>query len=176
MIKIKNKLVVSIFILVAIISTAIIVNAKYMLDKEITVANLEIDRTKPLIQVESVKQIDTDKKENLNDILLSVKVVEQNLKDVFFEKDHIKVKVGDKYVDVEKIEVSQIKNEKGEDIYQIDIIDIDGTGKVTIVFLEGAVVDNGGLTNEKFKVDTKIDINIKNTINDENGINKSKVY
>lgn len=140
-------------------SISTIVSAKYVIDDEFCAVNLDIDRTKPKIEILSINNTNTGFEEYANKthtITIQVKIIEKNLKDVFLDKEHIKIKLDNSYIDSETLEISKIENTQNQEIYQIKLKNIDGNGKLKIELLEGTAVDKGNLKNETVEVDTKI--------------------
>ena len=126
MIKIKNKLIVHIFLILFCISIGTIVNAKYVIDDEFCAFNLDIDRTKPKIEILSINNTNTGFESYANKthiITIQVKIIEKNLKDVFLDKEHIKIKIDKEYTELKNIEVSKINNIQKEEIYEIKLKD-----------------------------------------------------
>ncbi len=159
MIKIKNKLIVHIFLILFCISIGTIVNAKYVIDDEFCAFNLDIDRTKPKIEILSINNTNTGFENYANKthiITIQVKIIEKNLKDVFLDKEHIKIKIDNEYTELKNIEVSKINNIQKEEIYEIKLKNIEGNGKLKVEFLEGTAVDKGSLKSEFVQTNTNI--------------------
>lgn len=152
-----------------IIAISRTVEAKYTLQYEFDVANLNIDRTKPKIELLSITNSNKkDKKQadKSDSITIKIKIVDENLKDVFLDRKHINIKIDDKEIDDVNIKADKMENTKDGGIYQIELTKLDGNGVLKVCILEGTVVDTGELKSEMFEIDTNILIcNNKDNIN-----------
>ena len=168
MMKIKNKFFVNL-ITIAILGLFIIslspkVDAKYIFQNEFCIANLNIDRTKPKINL--IKISNNNKYPNYANkthlVELEIDVIDKNLKDVFLDNNHIKVKVGKEYINNVDLKVTKVKDIENGVKYTIGFVNLERNGFLNIEFIAGTAVDAGGLESENLNVDTKIIIdNIK---------------
>lgn len=145
--KIKKKyLFVIIFFLC--ISSSIISYSKYVFDTTINIAELNLDRQKPVINSEKI-QI-ANKKET-QDIIAFVEVQEKNLDDNKLDKTKIEIYVDSKKaslpINVEKLEKN---NKKGENDFKIQITDAPKDKKIQLKIKEGAFTDKAGWKNEEY--------------------------
>lgn len=157
--KIKNRIYISLFIIIGIIFSYSIVNAKYVIEKQFTIANLNIDRTKPIIQIINIDNNNTgyEKYANkTNTIKIQIKIIEKNIKQINIDNKHIKFKINDKYIQNSSIKINKLKQD--EEIYEIRLNNLTENGKLYIEIIEKTVVDLGGLTNDYMKIDTEITI------------------
>lgn len=184
MINIKKKYLIQLqfifLICTFIISINSFINAKYVIKNEICIANLNIDNTKPDLELVSINNTNTEYEEyanNTHSITIDVKIVEKNIKNINFNQEYVKVKVENNYVSCEKITFEKVKDTVDGPIYQIKLNSIDGNGKLKIEILEGTVIDKGELTNDKKQFDTKIiiDNTAPKGIFSENEIKEGKV-
>lgn len=144
-----------------IISISTIIHAKYIFYNEFYIANLNIDRTKPKIELVNITNNNTGYESyanNTNTIKIKVKVTDKNLKDVSLDKDHIKIKINDEYVNNVNIKSNKIEDISDGGIYQIELSNLEGNGNLKVDILEGAIVDNGDLKNELLEINTNITI------------------
>lgn len=144
------------------------------------IANLNIDRTKPNVEFISVSNTNTGYEgyaNNTHTITINVKIVEKNIKNVFFDKEHVKVKVENNYINDEKIALNKIEDTTDGEIYQIKLNNIDGNGHLKIEIMEGTVIDTGDLTNDLKTFDTEIiiDNTAPKGVFSENKISDGKV-
>ncbi len=164
----------------SIISINTIINAKYIFNNEFYIADLNIDRTKPVIELLNITNNNLSYENYANKshtIKLTIKITDKNLKQVFCDKQHIKVKINNDYVLLENMKFTNINNLSEEKIYEIELKNIEGNGKLKIEFIEGTAIDTSELQNDKLEIDTKIIIdNIapKGQISEE-GISGGKV-
>ena len=155
--KILNILLISIFV----ISINTIIEAKYIIQNEFYIANLNIDRTKPKIELISITNTNTGYESYANKthtIKVTVKITDKNLKDIFCDKEHVKVKIDDNYINIENIEFKKTKDSQEEKVYEIKLQNIEENGKLKIEFIEGTVIDVAELKNNKIEFDTSIEI------------------
>lgn len=163
MTNIKNKYLTKILIVllinILIISISTIIKAKYIIQNEFYIADLNIDRTKPKIELISITNTNTGYESYANKthiIKVTVKITEKNFKDIFCDKEHVKIKIDDKYIDLNNIEFKKIKDLQEEKIYEIKLQNIEENGKLKIEFVEGVAVDISELKNDKIEFDTNI--------------------
>lgn len=152
------KKVLAIIILnILIISFCTNIYAKYVVQEEFCIANLNIDRTKPKIELVNISNTNTEYPEYANNedtINIKIKIIESNIKNVFLDSNHIKAMIDNTQVEEKSIIISDL----GQNIYQIQLKNLKENGKLKLDFLEGTVVDKGDLKNEEIMVDTKITI------------------
>lgn len=159
MINIKNKLIGTIFIIIFCILINTVVNAKYVIENEFEVANLNIDRTKPKIELIDIVNTNTGYENyanNTHTVTIKLKIIEKNIKNIYFDKEHIKIKLNDIYINMDFTKLEKIEDIENGKIYQIQLKNIDGNGKLKIDVLEGTILDKGDLENEFQEIDTKI--------------------
>lgn len=161
--KIKNrniiKLIVILVISIVTVSISKIINAKYVIQNEFYVANLNIDRSRPEIELIDVKNTNIGFEGFANQthtITIRLKIIENNVKNIYFDKEHIKAKVDSNYVETENIKLDKVENSQDEEIYLIQLDKLKSNGSLKIEVLEGTVIDNLGLENELKEIDTKI--------------------
>ena len=117
MIEIKNKFFIR-TIICLLIGTFIIfsystIYAKYIFQNEFCVANLNIDRTKPKIELVDIKNTNskyTNYANKTHIITVRIKVTDKNLKEVFLDNEHVKVKISDKIVKNVNIKYNKIQD------------------------------------------------------------------
>lgn len=152
------KKVLAIIILnILIISFCTNIYAKYVVQEEFCIANLNIDRTKPKIELVNISNTNTEYPEYANNedtINIKIKIIESNIKNVFLDSNHIKAMIDNTQVEEKSITISDL----GQNIYQIQLKNLKENGKLKLDFLEGTAVDKGDLKNEEIMVDTKITI------------------
>ncbi len=156
---IKNKLLSIIFLSIFCILINTFVNAKYIIKNEFYIANLNIDRTKPVIELLSIENTNVGYENYANKthtITIKIKIIEKNIKNIFFDSEHIKVKVNDVYIDLKNMSLTKIEDLQEESIYEIKLNNIEGNGDLKVELLEGIAVDKGNLVNDFKEIDTKI--------------------
>lgn len=163
MMVIKNKYLTKILIilLIGLLITLIntVANAKYIIKNEFYIANLNIDRTKPKIELIGITNTNTHYENYANKthtINVKVKITDQNFKNIFCDKEHIKIKIDNTYINSEDMEITRIKDLREEKNYQIQLRNIEGNGKLKIEFIEGTAIDLSELKNDKVEFDTNI--------------------
>ena len=157
----KNKLYNILFISVFLVLICTIVNAKYIIENKFDVANLDIDRTKPVIEVINIENSNIGYEKYANkthEIEITVKIKDKNLDKVFLDKEHVKLKINNKYIEVKNIEFIKLQDLQQEKVYKIKLNNINENGKLKIEFLQGMAIDTGKLENDKLEIDTNITI------------------
>lgn len=161
--KIENKNIIklSIFlgisIFIILISTSI--NAKYIIQNEFYVANINIDRSRPEIELIDIKNTNIGFETYANEthtITIRLRITEKNVKEVYFDKEHIKVKIDSNYVDNENIKLDIIENSQYGEIYQVQLNKPKTNGILKIEILEGTYINSLDLGNELKEIDTNI--------------------
>lgn len=131
------------------------------MQKEFYIANLNIDRTKPYIELVNINNTNIGYEQYANKthiITINVKIVEKNIENIFFDNEHIKIKVGNDYISSEKITFTKIQDIENGKLYEIKLINLEGNGNLEIEILKDTVIDKGKLTNDYMKIDSKITI------------------
>lgn len=142
-----------------IISISSTIQAKYIFQYQFDVAKLNIDRTKPKIELLSIENSNTTDKEHANKsdiITIKIKISDRNLKEVFLNNDYLNIKINDEYVDYVSIKSDKIEDITDGGIYQIELTNLEGNGVLKVDILEGTAVDTGELKSEAFEIDTNI--------------------
>lgn len=150
------KIVIALFIGIFVVLIDTIINAKYIVQNEFYIANIDIDRTNPKIELLSVTNTNNDYKNYANKIhtiAVTVQIVDENLKSVFCDKEHIKLKVDDVYISSESLQITKVN---GKNEYEIKLKDIKENGRLKVEFVEGVAIDEGGLKSDKVEFDTNI--------------------
>lgn len=157
MYKIKNKIIYLFLLIIFLLSINTITSAKYVIDKNMSIANINIDRTKPVIEVIQIKNTNEGYEKYANKthtITVTIKIIEKNIKDVYLDKEHIDLFVGDKNVVPKSFTVNKIQ--ENENIYELVFDGISENGNLNINIKEGTVIDKAGWKNEVVNVDTQI--------------------
>ncbi len=159
----RTLLVIEIFMFIAFSFTNIY--AKYVFQEEICVAELNIDRTQPKIELVSIQNTDLEYKNFANKthkIVAKIKIVEKNLNEVFLDSNHIKIKINGQFVDNANIEFGQVQDKADYKIFDIQLSNLEVDGNLKLVFTDGLAVDNGGLKSIATEIAT--DIVVDNSI------------
>ncbi len=157
----KNKLPTIIFIIIITILINTVVNAKYVIENKFDVANLDIDRTKPVIELIKIENNNIGYENYANkthEISITIKIKDKNLDKVFIDKEHTNIKINDKNIQIEGIEFTKLQDSKEEQLYKIKLKNITENGKLKIEFIEGTAIDTGKLENDNTEIDTNITI------------------
>lgn len=156
---IKRKILISFVFCMIFIQN--FVNAKYVFEYTIEAINLDIDRTKPIIEIVDIENTNLNYEKYANkthNIIVKIKIIEKNMSNDVLENDEINVLVGNEIAKDYKLEI--VTKEKAEDyiIYDLKFSNILGNGNLNINIIEGAIIDTSGLKNEQKLVNTKIQI------------------
>lgn len=142
-----------------VISISTIIQAKYIFQNEFCVANLDIDRTKPKIELLSIQNNNVGYEGYANKthiITIKLKITDKNLKNVNLDKEHIKIKINEQYVSNINIKSSKIQDIIYGAIYKIELNNLDGNGRLKVDIMEGTAEDSSKLQSEFLEVDTNI--------------------
>lgn len=157
------KVLIKIFIIVVVIFCTIFsfshIYAKYVFTNEFYVANVNIDRTKPKIELVYIDNSNTDDKDYANkdtNIVIRLKIVDKNLKDVFLDKKHVNVQIGEKILEDIDIKFNEIKDIENGKVYEIQLKNLQENGSLKLNILEGTAIDVGGLKSEMLEINTGI--------------------
>ena len=109
--KIENKIVSILFITIFCIFINTIVNAKYLIENQFEIANLDIDGTKPKIEVISINNTNKEYENYANKthtITVKVKITEKNIQNIYFDKEHIKIKLDDNIISADSMKLTKL--------------------------------------------------------------------
>ena len=157
MYNIKNKIIYLILLIIFLLSINTITSAKYVIDKNMSIANINIDRTKPVIEVIQIKNTNEGYEKYANKthtITVTIKIIEKNIKDIYLDKEHIDLFVGDKNVVPSSLNVNKIQG--NDNIYELVFYGISENGNLNINIKEGTVIDKAGWKNEVVNINTQI--------------------
>ena len=159
--KISIKLLFVLIMSIFLISISTIIHAKYIFNNEFYIANVDVDRTKPKVELVSTANNNKGYETYANSthtITIKVKITDKNLKNVNLDKEHVKIKINNKDINDANIKVSKVEDIADGGIYIIELSSLKGNGELKVDILEGAVVDKGDLKNDLLMVSTKITI------------------
>ena len=158
-----RKTVYLLITILFLISINTISNAKYILDSTIQIANLDIDQTKPKIELIDVQNTNKNYEKYANKehtISLIVKITEKNIKDISLDKNNLELTLiqdnENRIVSEYELKVSKIEQNEENYIYQIDITGLKENGIFNVKIKEGAIIDKSDLKNEIMNIDTGI--------------------
>lgn len=181
---IKKIYIFILIIFLFIISINNKVHAKYFFESTLDIANLNIDRTKPKLEVIDIKNTNTGYEKYANKthtITLKVQITEKNIKDISLNKENISIKVGNNIVKIDSVNCKQISHNGEKYVYDVVLTGIKDNGNLEVIFKEGIATDLAGWKNETTNINTNIMIdNIapSGSISEEkiqNGLVKAKV-
>lgn len=133
------------------------------MENTIDVAKMNIDRTKPKIELIEIQNTNTNYPKYANKthtISFKIKVTEKNIKENNFVKDFFGFKLDENNINIaeDKFSIKEIESTNEGKIYKIDIKGIIGNGKLSMQIKEGAIIDKGGLKSESQNIQTGITI------------------
>lgn len=137
------------------------VNAKYIFQYELDVADLDIDRTKPVIELISISNTNKGYENYANkthNITLKVKVIEKNMGTDTIENVETIIKVNGQELEDYKISINMIEKNEKEAIFDINLTNLTSNGILEVKFIEGTIIDKGGLKSDEKLINTKITI------------------
>ena len=151
-------------IFLAIICMNINIYAKYIFDATYSIANIDIDRNPPKIELVSLENTKTRYEKYANKthtITAKIRVTEKNIIENNFGKEKIKILIQEEEVNPEIYEIKEVEKNSESKIYQIKLSKLIGNGKLKIVIKEGTIKDKSDNINKEIIFDT--DIQIDNT-------------
>lgn len=156
MINIIKKIIFGIKIFIVIFFITMASYAKYVIDEEFEIANIDIDLTSPkiyLISVSNVKDYN-EVDNNLYNNIITIKVEDRNLNKTFFDKEHIRVKINNNELLGDNMEFINIKDLDEEKLYQIKLKNVKQDDDIVIQIEKGMAVDKFELSNDEveFKI------------------------
>ena len=101
----------------------------------------------------------TDDKDYANkdtNIVIRLKIVDKNLKNVFLDKKHVNVQIGEKILEDVDIKFNEIKDIENGKVYEIQLKNLQENGSLKLNILEGTAIDVGGLKSEMLEINTGI--------------------
>ena len=133
------------------------------MENTIDVAKMNIDRTKPKIELIEIQNTNTNYPKYANKthtISFKIKITEKNIGQNNIVKDFFEFKLDGKNIDIVNgnFSIKEIESTNEGKIYKIDIKGISGNGKLSMQIKEGAIIDKGGLKSESQNIDTGITI------------------
>lgn len=131
------------------------------MENTIDVANMNIDRTKPKIELIEIQNTNTNYPKYANKthtISFKIKVTEKNIGKNNFVKDFFGFKLDENNINIveNNLSIKEIESTNEGKIYKIDIKGISGNGKLSMQIKEGAIIDKGGLKSESQNIDSGI--------------------
>lgn len=133
-----NKKIVFLFIFIIIFGGKIS-QAKYIMEQTILVAKINIDTNPPKIELMNIKSIPN--KNKIYNINVQVKVIENNIKENYFNKDKIKIYIDGEIINKESYEINKLQEIDNYIIYEIQINEIMLEEKLKIIIPEGTIRD-----------------------------------
>lgn len=137
------------------------VYAKYVIQNEFYIANINVDNIKPKIELVEIKNSNIENKNYASQkhtVVVRIKIKEKNIKNLFLNNNYIKIKIGNDYINNQNIKFTKIKEDNEQKIYDIQINSLKENGFLKLEILEGTVIDNGNLTNDSLSINTNITI------------------
>ena len=160
-INIKNKIIFLGIIVIFLITIHTSSSAKYIFNNQFEIADLNIDRTKPKIEVINIQN--TNKGYELyanktHTITLKVKIIEKNIKEINLNNKFIDVVVNNQRVEKLEMNIKETTPINNDRTFLIQISKLEGNGIVHVIFKEGTVVDKALWKSDEVNADTKITI------------------
>ena len=131
------------------------------MENTIDVANMNIDRTKPKIELIEIQNTNTNYPQYANKthtISFKIKVTEKNIEKNNFVKDFFGFKLDENNINIseDNFSIKEIESINEGKIYKIDIKGISGNGKLSMQIKEGVIIDKCGLKSESQNIDSEI--------------------
>ena len=159
--KIHNKFVLSCIIFIILISINLVTSAKYVFEYNFTVAKVNIDLTKPNIELLEIQNTNKGYEKYANNthlITIKIKIIEDDI-DTKNILDPQKIEINvDEIKQEPEISVNEVKRSNNEIYYDILLKNIKGNGNLTVIIQEGAITNNKNRKNDEKIIDTQITI------------------
>ena len=131
------------------------------MENTIDVANMNIDRTKPKIELIEIQNTNTNYPQYANKthtISFKIKVTEKNIGKNNFVKDFFGFKLDENNINIseDNFSIKEIESINEGKIYKIDIKGISGNGKLSMQIKEGVIIDKCGLKSKSQNIDSGI--------------------
>ena len=157
---------VTVFFCVFIVIVLISLNcyAKYVIESNIEVATIKIDGERPIIELVEIENSNNKYPQYASErhtIKAKIKVIEKNIQRNNFDKNRIKIIVGENAIVPQIYQIRRIRKDSTSITYEITLNKILGDGRLKIKVPENTIIDIGNQTNEEMLFDTGI--NIDNT-------------
>lgn len=131
------------------------------MENTIDVANMNIDRTKPKIELIEIQNTNTNYPQYANKthtISFKIKVTEKNIGKNNFVKDFLGFKLDENNINIseDNFSIKEIESINEGKIYKIDIKGISDNGKLSMQIKEGVIIDKCGLKSKSQNIDSGI--------------------
>lgn len=124
--------------------------AKYVMEHETTIAQINIDTIPPKVEVTSIESKENKQNSSsIYEINVKVKIIENNIKENNFNKNQISIKMGEIEFNKELYEVNQIAQINNIIMYEIKLDEINTKGTLQILIPEGIVKDFSNNENQE---------------------------
>ena len=155
-----KKRVVFLFIIVIIIFMQEKSFAKYVIEYTNQIAQISIDTKKPEIQFTSYTNTNSYKAyANKNHtIKIRISVVESNVKENYFDTEHVKILVAGNEVIPNKYTIKKVVGSTKMTIYELEISGIEGDGALQVKIPEGTIIDISDNTNKTTLLNIGVEI------------------
>lgn len=133
--------------------------AKYIFYYELDVADLYIDRTKPVIELVNISNTNKNYEKYANKthkITVRIEIKEKNLGEDEIKKEEVLIMIDEKEVNNYGINIKEIEKTKQGVIYDIELTNLNFNGLLKIKFIEGSIIDKANLKNEEKVINTEI--------------------
>lgn len=158
----KTKILTTLFFIFLIQFFCQISFSKYVIEDTQTIAKLDIDRTKPTIELLDIISSNTDYPTYANQTHLitgHIKITEKNIIRNDLSSTTLKVAVGNRYYILEKDYITPefksfflLSENSTEKIYEFSFTHAVGNGALVLTIPEGTIEDKSGLVNEKINL------------------------
>lgn len=157
----KAKKIVLLLIVFFVIGIQTISYGKYVIEYTYTIANINTDEVKPEIVLLDIKNTNKGYENYANcdhTITATVKIIEKSISVDNFNKENVKIMIGNKALESGNISIKQKEIEKDYRLYEIKMDMLQGNGEIKIDIPEGIVEDLSENKNTKTILNTKIEL------------------
>lgn len=153
----KNKILLIILLFIVLICINSIVYGKYVIEDVFTVAEINIDRNPPKIDMVSVSNVNMKYPFYANKthtVTLQFRVTEKNIKENNFNTENIVAFIGDKILDYQNMKITKITAFDDYVYYSVALNNLEGNGMLKVNVKKGTIIDRSNNVNEEKVIDT----------------------
>lgn len=134
--------------------------AKYTMEYTKVIAKVQMDQIEPKIELLEVDNTNQYKyyANKTHTITIRVKVLENNFKENYFDKDHLQILVGNQIQTPENFRIRQVIQTSKMIMYELELSGIKGNGELKIKIPQGTIIDIAEQTNKETTINTNIQI------------------
>lgn len=131
---------------------------KYVFEESFVVAKINIDKTLPEIQIVKIENSNVGYEKYANkthQIKIQVSIKKEDIQTNNFNINNMQILLGNNLSTLLKTEITKLKEENENIIYQINLQQIEGNGLLNIKLNEGIIIDSSGNKSKEKLINTR---------------------